>query len=203
MRTTTRYIPEGYELSWDDQDLGIQIYYKDEVSPSGKAIVGGLCFVGKAVKPTWFYRFRNGQERIDEVTSTFKRVRERAEYKATKKAEIASIKHDVKVGDIFQSLWGYDQTNIDYYEVVAVAGKTATIRPIRSLVDSDGYLQGNCVPSPSNFKGDAFKKLIQYTSATSEPHLRLNSFSNAWRIKPVAVISGKPIFSESHWTAYA
>lgn len=197
MKNTQRYIPEGYELSWDDQDLGIQVYYKEV------PYCAAICFVGRAINPTWRYRFKNAEQRNSEVVSTFKRVSERAAYKAAKKAEIASIKHDVKVGDIFQSLWGYDQTNIDHYEVVAVAGKTATIRPIRSLVDSDGYLQGNCVPSPGSFKGEAFKKLIQYTSATSEPHFRLNSFSNAWRIKPVAVISGKPIFSESHWTAYA
>ena len=26
--------------------------------------------------------------------------------------------HDVKVGDIYYTSWGYDQTNIDFYEVV-------------------------------------------------------------------------------------
>ena len=40
-----RYIPEGYELAIDDKNLAIQIYYKE--SP----IVGGLCFVGKEIKP--------------------------------------------------------------------------------------------------------------------------------------------------------
>jgi hypothetical protein len=52
MKNTQRYIPEGYELSWDDQDLGIQVYYKE--SPT----IGGLCFVGRAIKPTWHYRFK-------------------------------------------------------------------------------------------------------------------------------------------------
>lgn len=192
-----RYIPEGYELSWDDQDLNIQVYYKEVPYPAA------ICFVGRAIKPTWQYRFRNAEQRNAEVVATFKRVSERAEYKATKKAELAAIKHDVKVGDIFKSSWGYDQTNIDFYEVTAVSGKTATFCAIKALADSDGYLSGNCVPAPGSFKGTPFKKLIQYTSATSDPHIRINSFSNAWRIKPVAVISGTPIFEQSQWTAYA
>jgi len=123
MRNTERYIPEGYELAWDDKDLAIQVYYKDG------PVIGGLCFVGKAVKPTWFYRFKNEEQRQAEVTKTFKNVSDRLERKNQAKASkaIASANHGVKVGDVFRSSWGYDQTNIDYYEVIAVTGKTATI----------------------------------------------------------------------------
>lgn len=199
MKNTQRYIPEGYNLSWDDQELGIQIYYKET------PCISAICFVGRAVNPTWHYRFKNGQQRIDEVTRTFKNVADRAERKAKIKADriAASANHGVKVGDVFRSSWGYDQTNIDYYEVIAVTGKTATVCAIGSLTESDGYLQGKCVPAPGKFIGKPFKKLIQKYSETSEAYFKVNSFSNAWKITPVAVIEGKPIFEESHWTAYA
>lgn len=37
----------------------------------------------------------------------------------------------VRVGDIFYSSWGYEQTNVNFYEVVALKGKkTAVIREI-------------------------------------------------------------------------
>ena len=36
----------------------------------------------------------------------------------------------MKQGDIFVSSWGYDQTNVDFYEVVKVAAKTVTLIPI-------------------------------------------------------------------------
>jgi hypothetical protein len=193
-----RYIPEGYELSWDDQDLGIQVYYKE--SPT----IGGLCFVGRAIKPTWHYRFKNAEQRQAEVTKTFERVYSRAKIKAEKKAELASIKHDVKVGDIFLSSWGYDQTNIDYYEVIAVSGKSVTACEIGAHSEGNGlYLQGVSVPQPGAFIGKPFKKLIQYHSATSGPHIKVCSHRHAWRIEPVAVIEGKKIFQESNWTAYA
>jgi hypothetical protein len=37
-----------------------------------------------------------------------------------------------KVGDIFRNSWGYDQTNVDYYQVVRVTAKYAIVRPISS-----------------------------------------------------------------------
>lgn len=194
-----RYIPEGYELAWDDQDLGIQVYYKDA------PYFGGLCFVGRAVKPTWYYRFKTAEQRQAEVTKTFEWVNAKAERKAankTKKTE-AMADHGVKVGDIFKSSWGYDQTNIDFYQVMAVTGKTAIICAIGQLSEEDGFMSGKCVPAPGKFIGKPSKKLIQKMSKDSEAYFRINSFSNAWKMKPIAVVANVPVFEESHWTAYA
>lgn len=199
MRNTQRYIPEGYELSWDDQDLGIQVYYKNT------PCISAICFVGRAINPTWHYRFKDSQQRINEVTRTFKNVAERAEYKAARKAKAAEAQanHGVKVGDVFRSSWGYDQTNVDYYQVVAVGKKTATFCKIAQLSESDGFLQGNCVPAPNQFIGKPFKKLIQKSSTESSAYIKIYSFANAYKIEPVAVVANKPIYESSHWTAYA
>lgn len=199
MRNTQRYIPEGYELSWDDQDLGIQVYYKNT------PCISAICFVGRAINPTWHYSFKDGQQRINEVTRTFKNVAERAEYKAARKAKAAEAQanHGVKVGDVFRSSWGYDQTNVDYYQVVAVGKKTATFCKIAQLSESDGFLQGNCVPAPNQFIGKPFKKLIQKSSTESSAYIKIYSFANAYKIEPVAVVADKPIYESSHWTAYA
>lgn len=197
--TTERYVPQGYELSYNDDDLNIQVYFNDTNG------CYGLCFVGKAKKATWHYRFKSADQRNQEVERTFKRVQEVANYKAEQKAKklAASANHGVVVGDVFRCSWGYDQTNIDYYEVIAVSGKTATVCAIGRLSESDGYLQGNCVPAPGKFIGKPFKKLIQKYSETSDAHFKVNSFSHAYKIEPVAVIAGKPIYQQSHWTAYA
>lgn len=47
----------------------------------------------------------------------------------------------VKVGDIFYTSWGYDQTNVDWFQVVDVSatGKTVTLVEIGAIAeDSDG-----------------------------------------------------------------
>ena len=41
------------------------------------------------------------------------------------------VQHSFKVGDILASSWGYEQTNIDLYQVVALNGATmVTVKPI-------------------------------------------------------------------------
>ena len=53
------------------------------------------------------------------------------------------VRHGLKVGDILYSSWGYDQTNVDFYEVVALVGTTMVeIRERRSSVVEDGMMSG-------------------------------------------------------------
>ena len=50
-------------------------------------------------------------------------------------------KYGVKVGDIFSASWGYDQTNTDYFQVIALAGsESVRVREvIPTIVDRDAY----------------------------------------------------------------
>jgi len=53
-----------------------------------------------------------------------------------------ATKTAVKVGDIFYTSWGYDQTNVDYYGVIEVSksGKTVKLREVTAkVVQSDAY----------------------------------------------------------------
>jgi hypothetical protein len=44
----------------------------------------------------------------------------------------ATITNEVKVGDIFQMSWGYDQTNVDYFQITRVTEKGVFVREINS-----------------------------------------------------------------------
>ena len=199
MKQTERFIPEGYELTIDHKELGITVYTRD-----GETL-GGLCFVGKAVKPTWFYRFKSIEQRNKEIEQTFARVQSKVDRKAQEKAKKSEAmqNHGVVVGDVFKCEWGYDQTNIDYYEVIAVTGKTATICRIGCLSEDTAWLQGESVPQLGAFIGKPFKKLIQKSSIDSEAYLTMTSFSTAFKMQPIAKVGNKPIYESSHWTAYA
>lgn len=35
--------------------------------------------------------------------------------------------HDVKVGDVFCASWGYDQTNVNFFQIIALKGKCSAI----------------------------------------------------------------------------
>jgi len=48
-----------------------------------------------------------------------------------------------KIGDIFAISWGYDQTNVDFYRIKALRGKTqAVVEPVDMdrQVDSTGFM---------------------------------------------------------------
>ena len=52
----------------------------------------------------------------------------------------------MKQGDILVSSWGYEQTNVDFYEVVKVTAKTVTLIPIERKVQLKGF-------RPRRFRG--------------------------------------------------
>jgi hypothetical protein len=64
--------------------------------------------------------------------------------------------HGVPIGTIYVNTWGYDQTNVNFYQVVATTAKTVTIRAIQKrITQSDGYssMSGHATPIK-----DAFEK---------------------------------------------
>lgn len=61
----------------------------------------------------------------------------------------------VHVGDIFYDIWGYDQTNVDFYQVVSLrAAHTAVIRRIGGRVVEESGMSGKIVPDRDNFLDD-------------------------------------------------
>ena len=106
------------------------------------------------------------------------------------------VKHLLKIGDVLRSSWGYEQTNIDYYQVTAYKGKcTVEIREIRAMRTRQSGDYGTCLPIKNDFKGDAIVKRV-CKSGTS---VRINSFSSA-RKKDCVVVGGVEIFSPDNWT---
>lgn len=76
-------------------------------------------------------------------------------------AKVAALE-SVKEGDIYVASWGWEQTNIDAYQVIAKKGATVTLREIalQSVDGSEGFMSDRVVPVKGEFIGDAFKKRI-------------------------------------------
>ncbi|WP_407226574.1 hypothetical protein [Enterobacter roggenkampii] len=55
----------------------------------------------------------------------------------------------ISVNDVFYSCWGYEQTNINFYQVVQVRGKqTVLLREIRAEIISDSQPMGGEKKTP-------------------------------------------------------
>ncbi|GGI90566.1 hypothetical protein [Legionella impletisoli] len=69
--------------------------------------------------------------------------------------------HNIKVGTIFYACWGYEQTNINFYEVIELVGKcTLVLQELKQTRTPCSYLSGNTKPVPSSYIGSPFRKRI-------------------------------------------
>jgi hypothetical protein len=124
----------------------------------------------KFPKPEFHYRFRS-KERIEEYVNEFiNRKLEIKQFKEKKKEAIRKAKeemnHSFKIGQILYDSWGYEQTNIDFYQVTAVLPKSIEVKRIASKYAKNqpsGYssMSAFVVPVPDAFVKPAERKPIQ------------------------------------------
>jgi hypothetical protein len=130
---------------------------------------------------------RHAEEYLaEEMTRDIQRAESKAKHKAEKAKADAEAPALVNVGDIFYTSWGYDQTNIDFYQVVSKTGQMAVIRELCQTSERTYQDGGVCSAVKDSFKNDALplKKRIQgssYSNKPTEPYFKIASY--AWAHK--------------------
>jgi hypothetical protein len=91
--------------------------------------------------------------------------------------------HPLKLGDILVSSWGYDQTNVDFYQVVKISKSSVSIRQIKATVTPSESIAmtGASVPVVGEFQSEPFTK-----RPNEHGRVRISSFETAfpWDGKP-------------------
>lgn len=109
---------------------GVTFYMQTSQSPKGPQYVL-QAFLGKQAKPAYYYWYKNPEARGAKMEETLKSVARSLEYKAQRAAERKSQDAGLEVGDVVVASWGYEQTNVDAYQVVAKMGKNkVTLREV-------------------------------------------------------------------------
>jgi len=91
--------------------------------------------------------------------------------------------HEVKVGDVFVESWGYDQTNVDAYQVTRISPASVWIRPIATEIVGNRRrpVQGRfgtwSRSRKTNTAGEVRK--VPYRGYRGEPTLNMSSYSCA------------------------
>ena len=139
-----RYIPSALTESIVKPEYGIEVYWSED--PTMFSAIG---FVGKSKKSKFHYRFRSMERMMehvngfiaDEIKWADRRAAEKAERKQ-RNSEITAEAH-FKVGDLLVNSWGYEQTNIDFFVVTAVKGKTIEVAEVYGAqVEGSEYSHG-------------------------------------------------------------
>lgn len=106
-------------------------------------------------------------------------------------ASVSEVMATIKIGDIFVSSWGYDQTNVDFYEVVQQTTTMVVIREIEKRVEGSGGSTEKVVPVPHKFIGAPLRRKVK-SGWRGDAWIDLNSFSGAskWDGSPVTQTGG-------------
>ena len=152
------YLPRGVAISWTrHKAMPLEV---GSYSQNGKLYSIG--FYGKQAKPAWHNRHSTAERRTAHIAEMVKNFSASADYKAKRRAERLAFAHTLKVGDVLNTCWGYDQTNREFYEVTAVRGKQVVIREIGQHREyTEGYhMGGKCAPKVGEYIGPELKRLV-------------------------------------------
>jgi hypothetical protein len=79
-------------------------------------------FGGKRAKPDWYIQFQTEERREEKIAEWIANEEDNSKRAAKRRAE-NNAGHTLEVGDVLSGSWGYDQTNVDFYQIVEVPSK--------------------------------------------------------------------------------
>lgn len=192
--TLTRdfYIPENARKVTHRHSSAVAYVYK-----TGAGHLAAMAFYGKAQKPAWRYRFRTDAERAQSITRFFEATQAHEQRRAARKAERKARGRGLAVGDVLSAMWGYEQTNIDWYEVTGLIGTSMVeVRQLAADREETNWQQGKTVPLSGHYIGEPMRR------KASDGHVKIDDVRSASKVDPIATIGGKPVFAAQHFTAY-
>jgi hypothetical protein len=135
-----------------------------------------------------FERMTEALERF--IKSHLKAIESRAQRKLDMKAQKEERANAVKVGDLFVDSWGFEQTQVDLYQVVAKPSpKTVVVRPIacETVEGSEGNMSRMVRAVPNAFIGEEIKKRLDnyggfktYSFSSARPTTAEAKHYNSW-----------------------
>ena len=169
-RISAKFAAEGLVLEMDAERMVSKC-----VRPSKKARLGYVNVFHIQFRSTE-RMFEHADKHLADLEA--KRVY-KAERAAAKKEATTMARNSVIVDDIFVDSWGYEQTQVDAYQVVEKIGNaTIVLRPIacRTVEGSEGRDCQNVVPVFGAFTSEE-----TFTKRIGEYGIKMNSYSNAYQ----------------------
>ena len=149
----TRFRPNGLNETLTDA-FGIEVFYSTELK---KAIF----YAGNSSKSWWFFRFGSIDEMIERIyKSVDNQIRietEKLQKKEAHKKVMETFKASdyFSAGDIIVNTWGWEQTNVNFYQVVDVLNKKIRVKEIGAkIAENSMYSHGmacELVPAKDSF----------------------------------------------------
>lgn len=112
----------AYTITNNPSFNSIEVKFEGKPSEAIRDALKDLRFRWHGVKKVW-YGYKTEEETRKAIDNAGKETK--AETKAEKAEAVKVNKFGVKVGDLFSASWGYEQTNVDFFQVIALVGETS------------------------------------------------------------------------------
>lgn len=174
-------IPKGaIKIQPKGLDVVFYLYHNESPKPSA------MCFIGSAGRPAWRHYYHNAKSREAAIARQIESCKVQAEYMAKRKAAVKTGAQKIEVGHVFVTCWGYDQTNIEFFKVIAKKGETMLIvQEVEQIETNRGdevSMTGRAVPG-ENFAA----RSKPYTVRAGDGRITVEGHSaSLWDGKPVS-----------------
>ena len=120
------------------------------------------CFEGRKKKPVLFkYAFDMHEVIILMETIISSKCRENIRKKEQSEANKKLKKENIEkcqIGDVYRTSWGYEQTNVNFFQVISKPTPSSVIvREISKNIVEGGFMSGHATPCVGEFVGEERK----------------------------------------------
>lgn len=123
-----------YTLNTNTTFNSLEITFTAMPTAEERNALKGLKFRWNPKKSIWY-----GFATVEEIAKALAGEATQEEKKPAAKPEKVN-KHGAKVGDFFVCSWGYDQTNLNYYQITELVGSEyVIIKPVKPIVVTEEY----------------------------------------------------------------
>jgi hypothetical protein len=185
-----RYIPAGAVKVADKTSDALAFLY---TNASGKPCA--RVFYGNQSKPVLACYYATTAQRDRAVTVMFENRRERCARKAAFKREKQEWVPTYQVGDILRTCWGYEQTNVEFFEIVGIKNKFCTIREIAAERFDTSMMQGKASPLPGKYVGEPLNRLMQ------QHGIKVDDVRTAYPVK-AEIVAGVKVYESASFSSY-
>ena len=164
-----RFRPSGLNETITDL-YGIEVFYSTEK-------LTAIFYAGNSSKSWWYFRFTSLDEMIKRIYSSVdNKIRiEDEKIEKRNKNKLISAFDFYSIGDVIVNTWGYEQTNVDFYQVVSMTNRQIKVSEISSkMVENSMYSHGmacEVIPDKNNFikDGDNYTLTVKCDGVLSCP----------------------------------
>lgn len=146
-------------------------------------------YSGRSKKYSFYRAFKSIEARNSHVQEWMKT---RVNATKSKKSNVRTLEK----GDVLRASWGYEQTNVDYFLITGLIGKTMVeVVEIGAEIIETGSMTGNCIPDLNNIISEPMRRKATNSS------VKINESVYASKMEP-KIINGCKIYNSSSFSSY-